>query len=89
MQLSDDAGLASPQLDAQQVGEQCVVAEPVPAGVERNDERVGLLEAVQDGLRSPPIGEHVGKRSVDPFEDRGAQQQPPHVIGLVLEHLGE
>ena len=42
-----------PQLEPQQVGEQVVVAEPGPAGVDRDDERVRVLELLQDRAPSP------------------------------------
>ena len=44
---------------------------------------------MQDPLRAGGADEGVGERAVHPLEDRGAQQQPPHLVGLPLEHLGQ
>ena len=47
----------APQLEAQEVGEQVVVAEPRAGGVERRDERVLGLQPLQDRLRAGAAGE--------------------------------
>ncbi len=68
------------QLELQQIGEQVVVAEPRPPDVERGDERVRVLEALQDRLRARAAGQRVGERAADPLEDgrcAGAGRAPP------------
>ena len=87
MQRIDDLGGAAAELELQQVREQVVVAEPAPPGVERDDERVRVLEVLQDRLRAHAPGQGVGERTVDPLEHGGAQEQLPHVRRLTLEHL--
>jgi hypothetical protein len=87
-QRPDDPGLRSAQLEAQQVGEQVVVAEPGPSGVDGRDERVGALEALQDPLGARCAGEDVGERAADPIEHRRAQQQLADLRRLTVEHLG-
>ena len=64
-----------------------VVAKPRPPGVERGDERVRVLELLQDPLRARAAGEDVGQRPADPLEHRGAQQQLAHLRRLALQHL--
>ena len=66
-----------------------MVTKPRSLCIERDDECVRPLESVQDSLRAGGAGEDVGELAVHPLEDRGAQQQPSHVAGLALEHLGE
>ena len=66
-----------------------MVTEPPSLGVKRDDECVRPLKSVQDSLRAGGAGEDVRQCSVHPLEDRGAQQQPPYVVGMALEHLGE
>jgi hypothetical protein len=46
------ASRGAPQLELQQVREQPVVAKPRPPRVQRDHERVGLLQVL--GIRSPP-----------------------------------
>ena len=89
VERGDGGRLGPAQLQAQEVGEEVVVAEPRPLGVERDDERVRLLEREQDPLGAGAPEQGVGQRTVDPLEDRRAQQQPPHLFGLALEHLGQ
>ena len=58
--------VGAPQLEPQEVGEQVVVAEPRPLGVERDDERVRVLQVLQDALRARAAGQDVGKRRRSP-----------------------
>ena len=44
VELPDVIRIGSAQLEAQQVGEQVVIAKPQPVSVECNDERVRLLQ---------------------------------------------
>ena len=89
VQRHDGVGLGAPQLEPQQVREEVVVAEPGPPGVERDDERVRRLQLVQDALRAGGADEDVGERAVHLLEDRGAEEQAAHVVGLPLQHLGQ
>ena len=80
VQRRDRRRRRAPQLQAQQIGEQVVVAEPGPGGVERGDERVLVLELLEDRLGSGAAGEGVGERAADALEDRrcaGAGRAPP------------
>ena len=70
---------SSSQLEPQQIGEEMVVAEPRSPHVERHDERVGLLEPLQDPLGARAAGENVGERAAHPLQDRRAQQQVAHL----------
>ena len=64
-----------------------MVAEPRPPGVERRDEGVRVLEALQDRLRARAAGQRVGERAADPLEHGGAQEQVAHLRRLALQHL--
>ena len=77
------------QLQPQQIREQVVVAEPGPPGIQRHDERVGVLEVQQDPFRARPAGQQVGQLAVDPVEQAGAKEQILDVGRLAFEHLGE
>ena len=80
------AGSVRRKLQPQQVGEQ-VVAKPGAARVDRAHEGVGLLELLQDPLRTRGTGEEVGQRPAHPVEDRGPQQKLADLRRLALEHL--
>ena len=89
VQLGYDARFGAAQLETQQVGEELVIAEPRPLGVDGDHEGVRLLELEQDPLGPGGVDEDVGEGSGHPLQDRGAQQESPRVFRLALEHLGE
>ena len=89
VQRGDLARVGAPQLPLQQVGEQLVVAEPGPGRVQRHDERVRLLQILQDPLAARPSRQRVGQRAGHPLQHAGPQQQPPHLLALPLQHLGQ
>jgi hypothetical protein len=66
-----------------------VIAEPGPPRIHRNHERAGLLQILQNSLPARLPGQQAGQFAVDPFADRGAQQQPPHWLALPFQHLGQ
>jgi hypothetical protein len=77
------------QLQPQEIREQVVVAEPRALGVQRFDERVGVLEVEQDPFRARPAGQQIGQFTVDPLEQAGAQQQILDLVWLAFQHLGD
>ena len=86
VQSVDADGVGAAQLEPQEVGEQ-MVAKPGAVDVERGDERVCLLEVEQDPLRVRAAGHRVAQAPGDPVEDRGPQQELPHLRRLALQHL--
>jgi hypothetical protein len=89
MQPGDRGRLGAPQLKLKQVGEQVMIAEPGPPGVQRGHERVGRLQILQGPLPAAVAGQQVGQLSVDPRQDRRSQQQPPYLLVLPVQHLGQ
>jgi len=77
------------QLQAQQIREQVVVAEPAAGSVERGHEGVPVLQPLEDRLGARAAAQRIGQRPADAREDRGAQQQLAYLRWLVLQHLGE
>jgi hypothetical protein len=75
------------QARSQDVGEQVVVAVPVPAVVQRNEEQVRPLQRLQHGLPVFVAGQGVAQGAVHPAQDRCLQQEAPDVVRLSLEHL--
>ena len=73
----------------QEIREERVVAEPRPLRVDRDDERVRILQLEERPLGPARSGEAVGERAADPLQDRGAEQELPDRFGLALEDLGE
>jgi hypothetical protein len=89
MELGHLVGERSTQLEAQEVGKQLVVAKPGSLPVQRDDERVRVLQLEQDSLRVAPLREQVGKLAVHAGNDRSSQQHPLDLDRLVFQHLGE
>ena len=83
------ARLGAAQLQPQQPGEHLVIAEPRPGRVQRHHERAGRLQVLQHPLPALVPGQQPGQLPVDPLQDRGPQQQPPHRLGLPVQHLGQ
>ena len=89
VQCLDGLRRAAAQLQPQQVGEQVVVAEPRAGGVDRDDQRVRLLELVQQPRPVAAAGQRVGERAADALEDACAHQQRAHLRRLGGERLVE
>ena len=77
VELGDEPGLALRELGAEQIGEELVVAVPLAAVVERNEEEVRALELRQARRRATPPGHRVAERSRERVEDRGLEQEVP------------
>jgi len=75
------------QLQPEQVPEEVVVAKPRSLGIERHDERVGVLELEQDAFRPRVAGQQVSELTVDAIEQTGAQQQLLDVGRLAVQHF--
>src|SRR5918996_4301799 len=82
VQLRDLLGSLTPQLEAQQIDQQVVVAEPRAARVDRDDKRVRLLQPEQQPGAVTPTGQQVREGDVDALKDARAQQQPTHLWPL-------
>ena len=89
MQPRDRArGRARPRAArAQRLGEEVVVAPPLPLVVERDHEEVRPLERLQLLLAVGAAGDRVAQRAGQVVEDRGVEQERPDVLGLAVEHL--
>ena len=77
VELGDEPGLALRELGAEQVGEELVIAVPLAAIVERNQEEVRALEFRQ--ARSPSPAARLPRRrgSRERVEDRGLEEEVP------------
>ena len=89
VQLGDLAGRLAAQLEPQQIAEQVVVAKPRATDVDRDHERVGLLELVQEAGGVVAAGEQVGQRPAHAVQHAGAQQQAAHLGRPAGEDLAE
>jgi hypothetical protein len=89
MQLLDLAGQLAPQVEPQQVEEEMVVAERRAGHVDRDHQRIGLLELVQQPTAVLPAREEVGQLPGDPVEDGGPEQQVTHLGRLAMQHLAQ
>ena len=87
VQLADPLGLLVEQPGPEHVGEEVVVAVPVPAIVERDEEEVRPIEPLEHRLPAAAAGDGVAQRPGEPIEDRGLEQEVADLVGLALEHL--
>ena len=74
------AGIAA-GLQAEPVGEQMVIAEPLAPMVERDDEQVQPIELVEPVLGILDTGDGLAQAGVEPIEDRGGVQEVMQVSG--------
>ena len=80
-------GVLVEQVRAEDVGEQVVVAVPLPPVVERDDEEVGALERHQGRLAAVASRDGVAERPGESLEDRRPQQELADVRRLAGEDL--
>ena len=88
MEVRNLLGQPSAELQAQEIRQELVVAKPGALGVQRHDERVGVLQLQQRPLRARTARQQVGKFPVQPVDKRGSQQRALHLARLAFEHLG-
>ena len=92
--LVEVASLVIGEPGAQVVGEQAVIAVPVPLGVEGDQEQVGALGLGHQRLGVLATGECPAQPSVEAVSDRGSDEERAHVVvdtaedfvGEVIEH---
>ena len=89
VQHRDQVGVLAEHAGAEHVGEQVVVAGPLPLVVEGDNEEVGSIETLEHHAAVGPSRDGVAQRSGEPVEDGGVQQELADVLGLVLQHLVE
>ena len=87
VQLGHPALVALDQVGAQDVGEQMVVAPPLPAVIERHQEKPGAFELDELRGRAGSARHRVAERPVEPLEDGRLQQEVADGIALARQHL--
>ena len=78
-----------PQLRAEHLGEQRVVAEPPAARVERVDEALGSLQLAERVLPRRGPGERLGQLAVQPVDDRRTEEEAERLLLVARDHLGQ
>ena len=64
-----------------------MVAIPLAAVVERDQEQVCAIERLEHGLAAVLTGDGIAQWAAQPAQDRGLQQEAPNMIGLTLQDL--
>jgi hypothetical protein len=85
MQHGRGFGLGSGKHMLQRLCEQMVVAEPLPAIVQRDQGQVALLEGVQDFLGVGHASNRAAQRRVEPVQHGGVQQELPNMGWLPID----
>jgi hypothetical protein len=88
VQLRHELGLPPLQLDAQELREQVVEAEPLAPVVERQQEQVRACERLERGGGHRLAGDGVAQRRAEPLEHRRAQHEGLQLRVEAVEHLG-
>ena len=83
----DAVGLLVQQARSQHVGKEMVVAIPLAAVVERDQEQVPSIERLQHGLAAVLAGDGIAQWAAQPAQDGGLQQEAPDLVGLTLQDL--
>jgi hypothetical protein len=95
VQGGHQVGFRAGQLTAQNLGEQVVIAEPLPVLIQRDDEQVLALERVDERGRVARIGDGTGdgtgdgiaQRRTEPAEDRGPGEELADLGRLLAEYV--
>src|SRR5882672_7684992 len=69
VQVGDQRRFGDPELPAEQVAEQVVVAVPLPPGVEGEEEQVGALDMSESCFRVDGARDGITQRGAQPFEN--------------------
>lgn len=75
------------QARAQEIGEQMVIAEPVPLGIERDQEQVRRLDRAQQGGTVAPSQDGIGERRREAIEDGAFHQEGEDLRRLAIQHV--
>ena len=87
VQGGHQARLAPGQLAVQNLGEQVVIAEPLPVPIKRYHEQVFPLQQVDDRGRVGRTGDGIAQRRAETAEDRGPGEEPADVARLLVENV--
>ena len=87
VQRGYELGLGRDQLGVQGLGEEMVVAVPLPHLIERDHENVLPLEQVDDLRGIIPPGHRVAQRGAEPVQDRGPGEELADPGGQLAEYL--
>ena len=87
VQLVHDGGVTCHEACAEDVGEQVVVSEPGPVVVERHDEQVVAVEAVEERPAVRLAGDGGAQAPGETLQHGGAQQELAHLGGLLGKDL--
>jgi hypothetical protein len=88
LELLFPAVVAGPQLGAQQLADEVVIAEPGPFLVEGHQEQVRGVDGLQQRARVLPSGDRGACFGAQLAENRGVEHEPGQLGWLTVEHLG-
>ena len=89
VEFAKQARLLVEQASSQDIREEVVVAIPMAAVIERNDEQVLSIECLQRVLATVVTRYGVADGPVESAQDRSLEQKPSDLVGLALEHLAD
>ena len=80
-------GLGEPELVAQELAKEMVVAVPLALRVEGDKEEVRALELAQHEHRAGSVGDGVAEGGREPLEHGSMEQETPHLLGEAGQDL--
>ena len=83
----DAVGLLVLEARPEHVGEELVIAIPLAAVVERDQEQVCAIERLKHRLAARLTGHGIAQRACQPVQDRRVQQEAPDLLGLTVQDL--
>ena len=87
VELGDAVGVLVFEAGPQDVAEEVVIPVPATAVVEGNEEEVRPLQHFEDRLGVAAASDSGAQLGAEPAQDRGLQEEGPHVVGLAVEHF--
>ena len=88
MELALARRIGQPQLVAEQLGEEVVVAVPLASGVERHEKEVRGLDGPQHRGGAFAASHGIAEPGVEAVEHRRSQQKVSEIVVLPSQHLG-
>ena len=87
MELTNLIRVTALQFNAQKVGEEPVIAKPLPAGVQRHEEEIFPFQELQHLLPTRGLDDGVAERPAEAIQDAGLQQEATGLVGQMNEDV--
>ena len=87
MELTNLIRVTALQFNAQKVGEEPVIAKPLPAGIQRHEEEIFPFQELQHLLPTRGLDDGVAERPAEAIQNAGLQQEATGLVGQMNEDV--